>query len=164
MLLPIYVRDGQDHILFIKRTQTVSEHKGQISFPGGSREHTDVSLLDTALRESCEEIGLDAADVEVLGELDDEVTTTSNFIVTPFVGMIPWPYCFIGNEIEVEEIIDIPVPALLAKDCSQPATEVLNGGIVSSYTYRYDGRIIWGATARILNRFLEIYAQAIKDS
>jgi 8-oxo-dGTP pyrophosphatase MutT (NUDIX family) len=161
VLLPLYVRDVQEYIVLIKRTENVSEHKGQISFPGGSREDLDVTLLDTALRESSEEIGLDAGDVEVLGELDDEVTTTSNFVVTPFVGMIPWPYRFVKNESEVDEIIEVPVPALLAKECLEPDTELLNGRTVASYVYRYEGRRIWGATARILNKFLKIYVQAV---
>lgn len=164
MLLPVYMRDGHHHIIFIKRTENVTEHKGQISFPGGSREALDVSLLDTALRESHEEIGLDAGDVEVLGELDDEVTTTSNFVVTPFVGILPWPYRFIRNEIEVEEIIDVPIPALLAQGCLRPDTEELNGETVASFTYQYEGRRIWGATARILNKFLEIYVRAIDET
>jgi len=161
VLLPLYNRDGQDHIVFIKRTETVTEHKGQISFPGGSREELDGTMLDTALRESHEEIGLKPGDVVVLGELDDEITTTSNFIVTPFVGMMPWPYRFISDEIEVDEIIEVPIPALLKEGCLRPDTEVLKGKIVDSCAYHYEGRIIWGATARILNRFMEIYVRSI---
>ena len=163
VLLPLYVREGHDYILFIKRTETVSEHKGQISYPGGSREDTDRNLLDTALRECCEEIGVNPEDVEVLGELDDEVTTTSNFVVTPFVGMIPWPYLFVSNGIEVEEIIEVPITELLKDGCLQPDTEVMNGRVVASYAYHYKGRIIWGATARILKRFLEIYCSAMNN-
>jgi 8-oxo-dGTP pyrophosphatase MutT (NUDIX family) len=161
VLLPLYQRNGQDHIVFIKRTETVSEHKGQISFPGGSREEPDRSMLDTALRESQEEIGLKPGDVQVLGELDDEVTTTSNYIVTPFVGLMPWPYRFVRNEIEVDEIIEIPIPALLEEGCLQPDTETLNGEIVASHAYHCQGRIIWGATARILNKFMGIYLKSI---
>jgi len=157
VLLPLYVREGRHYIVFIKRTETVSEHKGQISFPGGSRENADRNLLDTALRECSEEIGLNPEDIEVLGELDDEVTTTSNFIVTPFVGIIPWPYLFVSNGIEVEEIIEIPISELLEEGCLQPDTEVLNGRTVASCAYHHQGRVIWGATARILERFLEIY-------
>ena len=162
VLLPLYVHEGRDHIVFIKRTETVSEHKGQISFPGGSREDTDVTLQDTALRESCEEIGLCTGDVEVLGELDDEVTTTSNYIVTPFVGLMPWPYELVRNEIEVDEIIEVPMQSLLDEGCLQPDTEVLNGKVVNSCAYHYEGRVIWGATARILNRFMDIYVQSIE--
>ena len=161
VLLPIYNRQGQCHIVFIKRTETLKEHKGQVSFPGGTCEESDRTPLDTALRESTEEIGLMVDDVEVLGELDDELTTTSNYIVSPFVGVIPWPYRFRINQDEVDEIIEAPILALLDKDCLQPNTEVLNGEMVESYVYLYQGRVIWGATARILNRFLDIYIRAL---
>ncbi|MFC1970452.1 NUDIX hydrolase [Chloroflexota bacterium] len=158
-LLPIYKKQGQYHILFIKRTETVKEHKGQISFPGGTREEGDRTLLDTALRECTEEIGLRIEDVDLLGELDDEVTTTSNYIVSPFVAAIPWPYRFKINPEEVDEIIEIPIPGLLDKHSCYPDIEYLDGKRFDSYTYRYKGRIIWGATARILNRFLDIFYQ-----
>ena len=160
MLLPIFDWQGQYHVLFIKRTETVREHKGQISFPGGTCEDADDTLLETALRECYEEIGLSREDVEVLGGLDDEVTTTSNYIVTPFLGMIPWPYRMVRNKEEVDEIIEVPIPTLLEKGCLQSDTEVLNGKVVASYAYHYQGRVIWGATARILNRFLDIFNQA----
>ena len=164
VLVPIYQKQGQYHILFIKRTETVKEHKGQISFPGGNREKGDRTLLDTALRESTEEIGLRAQDVEVLGELDDEVTTTSNYIVSPFVAVIPWPYQFKVNKEEVEEIIEVPIAALLDKNCLHRDTELLDGKEVESYTYHYQGRVIWGATARILNKFLDIFTRAMPDT
>ena len=163
VLFPIYSRQGQYHILFIKRTEQVKEHKGQISFPGGTQEKEDKTLLDTALRECHEEIGLRAEDVEILGELDDEVTTTSNFIVSTFVAAIPWPYRFKIHKYEVDEIIEIPISALLDKRCLQADTEILNGKVVDSYVYHYQGRAIWGATARILNLFLDIYTQAMTD-
>jgi 8-oxo-dGTP pyrophosphatase MutT (NUDIX family) len=160
VLIPVYENAGSYHIVFIKRTETVKAHKGQISFPGGTHEKEDVSLLQTALRESYEEIGLKTDDVEILGELDDELTTTSNYIVTPFVGFIPWPYRFVKNREEVAEILIIPLPALLDKDCLKPDTEVLDGKQLSSYAYHYDSKVIWGATARILHKFLDIITRA----
>jgi 8-oxo-dGTP pyrophosphatase MutT (NUDIX family) len=155
VLVPLFHRQGNWHILFIKRTEKVKYHKGQISFPGGNREKGE-PLLATALRECQEEIGLQVGDTEVLGELDDELTTTSNYIVTPFVAAIPWPYHFRLNEDEVEEIIEIPIAALRDRACLRQDTEILNGKTVPSYTYLCQGRVIWGATARILNRFLDI--------
>ena len=134
----------------------VKEHKGQISFPGGVRDKGDKTLLDTALREAEEEIGLRRKAANILGELDDEITTTSNFIVTPFLAKISWPYRFKLNKVEVEKIISVPVKALLDKDCLKPNTEVLNGKKVDSFVYHYRGTVIWGATARILNKLLEI--------
>jgi len=157
VLIPLYRKEGQCNIVFIRRTETVTVHKGQISFPGGSREPGDTTLLDTALRESQEEIGLSPDDIEVIGELDDEITTTSNYIVTPFVAAMPWPYRFTMNPAEVDEILEVPVAALMSGDCCKPAIETIDGGIVvDSYNYHYDNRLIWGATARILHKFLGI--------
>ncbi len=157
VLIPLYEEQGQYHIVFIKRTETVKTHKGQISFPGGAMDRGDKTLRDTALRECQEEIGVRAEDVEVLGELDDEITTTSNYIVTPFVALIPWPYRFTREKAEVAEILSVPVAALLDKTCLKKDIETLDGGIVvDSYNYHYKGRVIWGATARILHKLLDI--------
>jgi 8-oxo-dGTP pyrophosphatase MutT (NUDIX family) len=161
VLIPLFINDEQVHVVFIKRTRTVKTHKGQISFPGGSRERNDPTLLDTALRESEEEIGLRRSEVDVLGELDDEITSTSNYIVTPFVGVIPWPYRFKKNIAEVDEVLEIPVPVLLAPDCRRPFIEVQDGEKVDAFAYHCVGRVIWGATARILDKFLEIYVKSV---
>jgi 8-oxo-dGTP pyrophosphatase MutT (NUDIX family) len=158
VLIPIYKKDGQYYIVFIKRTMTVKTHQGQISFPGGMQDKEDKTLRDTALRESEEEIGLCPEDVNILGELDDEITTTSNYIVTPFVATIPWPYHFTLNKNEVAKIIGVPIAALMAKDCRKPETEIANGEKVESFAYYYQRTRIWGATARILNKLLEIIA------
>jgi 8-oxo-dGTP pyrophosphatase MutT (NUDIX family) len=163
VLIPIYKKDGQYHIVFIKRTNTVKTHKGQISFPGGARHASDKTLRETALRESKEEIGMRAGDVKVLGELDDEITTTSNFIVTPFVGVIPWPYRFELSKDEVDELFDVPLPALMNKGCRKPNTETLNGEKLDSYAYHYRGKVIWGATARILYKLLDIICRLTPD-
>lgn len=161
VLLPLYVNEGQWHILFIKRAGTVKYHKGQVSFPGGTREERDGTLLDTALRECAEEIGLDAKDVEVLGELDDVATMTSNYIVSPFVAVIPWPYQFKTDKNEVEEVFEVPVPALLDRASLHRSTRLLDGETVDSYDYHYQERIIWGATAQILGQFLDIFSRAM---
>jgi 8-oxo-dGTP pyrophosphatase MutT (NUDIX family) len=156
VLIPIYKHDGQYYIVFIKRTNKVKTHKGQISFPGGMRDKGDKTLRDTALRESVEEIGLRQEDIAILGELDDEITTTSNFIVTPFIASVPYPYHFTPNKAEVAKIISVPVTALLDKDNRKPETETLSGKKVESFAYYYRGTRIWGATARILNKLLGI--------
>jgi 8-oxo-dGTP pyrophosphatase MutT (NUDIX family) len=161
VLLPIYYKEGQCHILFTRRTDNVKEHKGQISFPGGAH-HGGESLLDTALREAAEEVGLSPADVEILGELDDTATVISNYIVTPFVGVIPWPNKLRADGWETDELIEAPIAALLDKKTREDRDEVIEGKPVISYFYHYGGRVIWGATARILHQFLELYARAMK--
>ncbi|MFQ5997196.1 MAG: NUDIX hydrolase [Dehalococcoidales bacterium] len=162
VLLPIYYRQGQYYILFIKRTEWVEKHKGEISFPGGAREERDKTLLDTALRECAEEIGLMPDKVEILGELDDVVSVKTNYIISPFVALIPWPYQFKVDGKETEEIIEVPLLALQDKGYSHQVTR--GNEMVTTYFYDYQGRVIWGATARILNRFLEIFTQAVRDS
>ena len=158
VLLPIYDKQGKYYVLFIKRTEWVEKHKGEISFPGGAREERDKTLLDTALRECTEEIGLMAEDVEILGELDDEVSVKTNYVISPFVALIPWPYQFKVDGKETEEIIEAPVSALRDKGYSRQ--EIRGGETVTPYFYPYQGRVIWGATARILSKFLDIFAQA----
>ncbi len=163
VLLPLYFRDGEYYLLFTKRTELVQEHKGQISFPGGTYETADGSLLSTALRECREELGLAPEDVRVLGRLDDRRTRTSNYIIAPFVAVIPWPYDFMVNGSEIEEIIEVPVAALLDGHSVHYETEVFNGQLVSAISYSYRGRVIWGATARMLAQFLDVYQLAMEQ-
>lgn len=163
VLLPIYCKLEQFHILFTKRTEKVKDHKGQISFPGGAYQDEDGALVDTALRESAEEIGLAPEKVEVLGELDDIATTTSNYIISPFVAFIPWPYQFSLNTEEAEDIVEVPITALLDEKCLRKEDEIVNNEVVTAYYYHYQGKVIWGATARILNQFLNIFADIINS-
>ena len=93
----------------------MGHHKGQISFPGGACEPEDTGLLATALRETEEEIGVPLETVEVLGALDDFPTITS-FVVTPFVGVIPYPFAYVLNEDEVDSVIEVPISFLLDPD------------------------------------------------
>jgi len=164
VLIPIFLKQGEYHILFTKRTDTVRDHKGQISFPGGANEMEDVTLLDTALRECKEEIGLDAGAAEVLGELDNTPTIGTNYLITPFVAAIPWPYKFKIDPREVAEIIEVPISALLNKDSLRHETDTVDGKLIITYFYNYKGKIIWGATARILAQFLDIYSRVMKDA
>jgi len=118
VLIPLLEKDGICHILFTKRTTNVQYHKGEISFPGGGYEEQDRgSIRRTVLREVCEELGVAAKDIEILGELDDFVTI-SNYIVTPLVGVIPYPYNFKLSSFEVEKLIEVPVKALLEEHSS----------------------------------------------
>ena len=156
VLLPLFDKDDVCHILFTKRTTKVKNHKGEISFPGGEYEEQDRgSIKRTMLREVCEELGILSQDVEILGELDDFITT-SNFIVTPLVGEIPYPYHFKLSSFEVEKVIEVPVQALLEEHSAKEGKIDFSGELVDSYIYEYDGNIIWGATAKILHHFLDL--------
>lgn len=156
VLIPLYEKAGKCYLVVTKRTEMVDHHKGQISFPGGARHAEDPTLRDTALRESWEEIGLNPKDVEILGELDDIPTYTTNFVISPFVGAIPYPYPFEVNPEEVEEVISVPLEVLLDKNNFREEMQFIDGMLVSQYFYHCGDQIIWGATARILKQFLEI--------
>ena len=161
VLLPIFLKDGQHHILFTQRSNHVHHHKGQISFPGGGRHESERSLQDTALRETWEEIGLEPRDVELLGELDDARTATSGFVVSPFVAFIPYPYKFKVSDYECDEIFDLPVEDLIHKTKVKEDHYAVDDEHFITYSYEYEGRLIWGATAGILHQFLEIWRSCI---
>jgi len=160
VLIPIYERAGECYLIVTKRTEKVNYHKGQISFPGGVHQAGDKTLRETALRESWEEIGLNPRDVEILGELDDIVTVTSNYAVSPFVAAIPYPYEFRASPEEVEEIIEVPLAALLDNCNFREELQFLQGKLTPQYFYQYSGWVIFGATARMLKQFLEIVFRA----
>ena len=163
VLLPVYCKQGQYCILFTRRTDNVKEHKGQISFPGGAYQEGDGRLVNTALRECAEEIGLVAEEVEILGELDDTISITSNYIISPFVAFIPWPYQFKVNREEIEELVEVPISVLLNRGNLPQETKIIDGRVITSYFYHYQGEIIWGATAKILNQFLDVFASIMQD-
>ena len=155
VLVPLFQKDGDCHLLFTKRSEEVKYHKGEVSFPGGVVDEEDRELIHTALREADEEIGLKESDVQIIGVLDDIVTITE-FIVTPIVGLFPYPYPFKVSEVEIAELIEVPLVSLLGEDCFSER-EIFRGGqreIV--FAYQYGEHVIWGATARILKQFLDL--------
>jgi len=161
VLVPLFKKGDGCHLLFTKRSDQVKHHKGEISFPGGVVDEEDLELISTALREADEEIGLRKSDVQILGILDDIVTVTE-FIVTPIVGVFPYPYPFKVSAVEIAELIEVPLSSLL-REKSFSEKEMIRGGqkeIV--YAYQYEKHIIWGATARILKQFLDLIPSARK--
>jgi 8-oxo-dGTP pyrophosphatase MutT (NUDIX family) len=156
VLIPLFYKEGYIHILFTKRSEQVIHHKGQICFPGGSYQYSDATLLQTALRETEEEIGLIAKDVEVLGELDDSSTITSKYIISPFVALIPYPYTFKPNHNEIKQIFSIPLSELTNEIHLQQSYPDSDTQYPISYFYHYKEHIIWGVTARILNQLIEL--------
>jgi 8-oxo-dGTP pyrophosphatase MutT (NUDIX family) len=157
VLIPLFKAGSEYRILFTKRTDTVDAHKGQISFPGGRIEEEDGSPLETALREADEEIGLSRKDVTVLGQMDDARTVSSNYIVYPFVGLIPYPYEFKTSAMEVKELLEVPFQVFLSGDSAGENTPVVyEGGTYYGLAYRHKGEVIWGATARIMQNLVDL--------
>jgi 8-oxo-dGTP pyrophosphatase MutT (NUDIX family) len=155
VLVPLFRKGENCHIVFTKRSDNVRYHKGDISFPGGVFEEKDGELQRTALREAFEEIGLKQDDVQIIGMLDDIITVTQ-FIVTPFVGLFSYPYPFKLSPIEIAELIEVPLSALLAENCFSEREIIRGTGKEVVLAYQYQNHIIWGATARILRQFLDL--------
>lgn len=155
VLAPVLERDGEQLLLFTKRADDLGEHPGQMSFPGGGREEYDETILDTALREANEEIGLETSEVDIVGRLDD-IRTVTEYAVTPFVGRIP-DREYHPDEREVAEIVALPLSSFLDPGNyeTERRTHPHYGEIVIHY-FHIDGYTVWGATGRILVQLLEL--------
>jgi len=150
----IFAPDGPAFVL-TKRTDTLEHHKGQISFPGGGVE-ADEAPLAAALRETSEEIGVPASDVQVLGQLDEENVRVSGFVVSPFVCEIPYPARLRLSAREVHAVIQAPLAVLLDPRNVRAELREWKGEPVVLYFYQIGQEVVWGATARIIAGFLHV--------
>jgi|YelNatPaOPRAMG01_1025707.scaffolds.fasta_scaffold00158_20 8-oxo-dGTP pyrophosphatase MutT (NUDIX family) len=153
VLAPLFLEDGEVKLLFTQRTMNLKDHQGQISFPGGVRDRGDADLLATALRETEEEIGLKPEKVEILGTLDP-VATVTGYWINPFVGLIPYPYDFHLNRHEVKLLLIFPLAAFLTPERWSTGSYSYKDRTVQVCCWKYEGTVIWGATARMLLDFL----------
>ena len=153
VLAPLFLVEGEPHLLFTQRTFTVKDHQGQISFPGGVQDPEDPDLLTTALRETEEEIGLQQNVVEILGTLNP-VATVTGYWITPFVGLIPYPYDFQPNPVEVQRLLMYPIREFFPPARWNTGDYNYKGRVVRVCCWRLDDTTIWGATARMLLDFL----------
>lgn len=159
VLIPLFIEHGIPKVLFTKRSDMVETHKGQISFPGGSVEDQDLSVQETALRETREEVGVLETDVKVFGRIDDLYTVASDFLIHPFVGLIPSPYDFRICEVEVKRLIMVPWEILIQQN-RENRTYVAEsrGKTFETPAYEYEGDVIWGATAKMVKNLINIIA------
>lgn len=161
VLIGLMKEEGIHKVLFTKRTDRVEHHKGQISFPGGAADEEDDSIEETVLRESCEEIGACEEVVDLLGRIDDALTLESGFIVHPFVGLFPSRYEFSISRSEVKRLIKVPWNVLV--EChKEKKTYLMEDGGGTKYktpAFEFNGDVIWGATARMMENFIDILAR-----
>lgn len=156
VLILLYPKNDELHVAFIQRTEDNGPHSGQISFPGGKAEQSDKDIIDTALRESHEEIGIDPTRVKVFGQLTRLHIPVSNFLVYPVIGFYDSTPKFIPQQSEVKHVIELKLKDLLdPKNCT---TKEFSYGEISFLApiYNPDNITIWGATAMILSEFIEI--------
>lgn len=152
VLVLFYKKEDETHLVLIQRPIYKGTHSGQIAFPGGKVEESDKDIIQTALREANEEVGVDINDVEVLGKLSDVYIPVSNFLVTPVVGVINYAPSFVPELREVAEIVELRVGHLIqVETLSLNSIKLSNGLIMKVPTFEFNQKIIWGATALMLN-------------
>ena len=152
VLVPLYLQDDHLTAVFTKRPADMRRHAGEISFPGG-RQDPGEELRETALREAEEEIGLMRDLVDVVGALPPTGTFVTNYVIYPFVGITAPGGAFRPNPVEVDEIVELSLPDLLA---GYERKRLIRRGVpIKTDTYTVRGHLIWGATARILAGLLE---------
>lgn len=159
VLVPLFERDGELHAVFTRRRAELRLHGGQVSFPGGRREPGDGDLIQTALREAREEIGLDPATVSLLGALQPTPTVVTDIAIFPIVGLIPQPRApwSIASG-EVEAVLEASLAQLASTHRRQ--TFVRPGGrSVTTDAYSAGDDTIWGATGRIVHDLLARLAE-----
>lgn len=155
VLMPVVAYEGGERVILTKRTAHLSNHAGQISFPGGRIDPDDPDVIATALRETEEEIGLDRLYVDILGALDAYVTGTG-FIIVPVVGLVRPGFTLSPQQHEVAEVFEVPFEYLMDPRNHQRHRGVFNGVERQWWAMPYNDKYIWGATAGMLRNMHEL--------
>jgi 8-oxo-dGTP pyrophosphatase MutT (NUDIX family) len=153
VLVPVLELEEEYHFLLTRRTETVQTHKGQVSFPGGMREGEE-ELLQTAIRETYEEVGIPEKNIEILGRFHDYISIT-HYRVTPFVAFLHAPFTIRPQASEVAEVLQVPFETFLDPSLLRIGRTEFEQRDVNVYYYSYGANQIWGLTARIIKEFLE---------
>ena len=157
VLVPLFEAGGETRVVLTRRPESMPSHRGDVAFPGGKvHPEVDRTLVDAAVREAEEEIGLSPTAVEVVAELDTISTVTSRFLVAPFVGVVAEPPELRPDPREVERVFDVALSELMADGVhreEQWGTGVLTRDV---HIFELEDETVWGLTARILSRFLTL--------
>ena len=150
------------HLLLILRNAYPGVHSNQVGFPGGKMEKHDETLLQTALREAREEVGLKPENVEVVRELTDLYIPPSNFMVTPFLGLGKRPQHFVPDETEVEALVEVPLADYLDDgNLIQQKLSTSYAQNIDVPAFKLNGYVVWGATAMMLSEIRELLRQVL---
>jgi 8-oxo-dGTP pyrophosphatase MutT (NUDIX family) len=155
VLVPLFEQQGEPQVLLTERSSQLSQHAGQISFPGGRIEARDHAPLAAALRETAEEVGVDAGFVRPIGYLPDHIVLTG-FRITPVVAQLQAGFELRTDAREVAAVFSVPLRVVCDLTRYRRSTRVLHGFTVEAHDLPYDGRLIWGATAGMLLSLREL--------
>ena len=162
VLVPIVGRSGQPTVLLTQRSAELPHHPGQVSFPGGRVEETDVNAADTALRETEEEIGLARRHVDIIGRLNTYVTRTG-FVVTPVVGLVHPPFELRPDPVEVAAVFEVPLSFVLDRNNHERHSRNWQNRTRQFYVFPHPERYIWGATAGMLVNLAEMLLTVLES-
>ncbi|MEI6447494.1 MAG: CoA pyrophosphatase [Actinomycetes bacterium] len=153
VLVPLTVVDDEVRVVFTRRRDDLRRHAGEFSFPGGRRDPGEANLIETALRETEEEVGIDRSLIELIGALQPTATIATDFSIHPFVGVVPAGAARVAEPAEVAEVIEVPLGELVA---SRERRRLTRRDLAFHTTvYPVGDRVIWGATARILDDLVD---------
>jgi 8-oxo-dGTP pyrophosphatase MutT (NUDIX family) len=158
-LVPLHLKEGEPHVLLTRRPRHMRRHAGQLSMPGGRIEPGE-DALQAALREAEEEIGLPPAAARLLGRLSETLVLQTAFRLTPWVASVPYPYRYVAAFEEVDEILHVPISALLAPGAHRSERREAYGMNLDVHYFTVGGDVVWGATARILWELLGVWRSA----
>lgn len=158
VLFPFYLKNNEPWVLLTRRSKKLKHHSGQVSFPGGAVEHVDNNLVDTALRETFEEIGVPSDKVELWGQMES-MTSLSGFQVTPIIGRLINDFQIIKDDSEVAEVFGVPFAFFQNPENRSEQYMKTESGRHHYYLYRHQNHLIWGLTAKIIVQLLQILEQ-----
>lgn len=162
VLILLYIKEGSLYVVLTRRTEKLDRHQAQISFPGG-RQETGESLEQTALRETCEELGIDPAEIHTIGELTPLYIPPTNYCIYPVVAHMDKIPQFVPSAFEVAEVLEIPLAHLLDPETVCREKWTIRGMEVDVPFYLFKGHKIWGATAMVLSEFLLLAGEVQRE-
>ena len=162
VLIPLIDCEGDIYVMLTRRSSKMRSHPGQFSFPGGKQESDDEDSLQTALRETHEEIGLPGEKVDVIGTLD-QILSLHYYLVTPYVGLIPSDFVPVPNTDEIESVFKVPLAFFMKSENHWSEEKKTFASPVLVHHFEYQGYDIWGLTAKLIFRLLEVGLGYVPD-
>ena len=162
VLIPLLESEGEIYVMLTRRSSEMRSHPGQVSFPGGKQDRNDEDSLQTALRETYEEIGLPGEKVDVIGMLD-QILSLHYYLVTPYVGLIPSDFVPVPNTDEIESVFKVPLAFFMKSENHWSEEKQIFTSSVFVHHFEYHGYDIWGLTAKLIFRLLEVGMGYVPD-